>query len=296
MAEIIDGKKIAAEIKAGLAEEVRELKAKHNVTPGLAVILVGEDPASQVYVRSKTRDCEEVGIKSIQHTLDKKTAEDEILSIINELNRSTDVNGILVQLPLPGHINENRIIYAIDPAKDVDGFHPVTVGKLVIGEEDCFYPCTPYGCQFLISRYVGDLKGKHLVVVGRSNIVGKPIANMMLQKKKDANCVVTVCHTAAPDIGYFTRQADILVVAAGKPEVITADMVKPGAVVIDVGINRVTDPNDSSKTKLVGDVKFDEVAKIASAITPVPGGVGLMTRAMLLKNTLKACKMQNGIR
>ncbi|MCX7679426.1 MAG: bifunctional methylenetetrahydrofolate dehydrogenase/methenyltetrahydrofolate cyclohydrolase FolD [Spirochaetes bacterium] len=295
MAIIIDGKSIAEELRAEIRKEVNELKSKTGKLPGLAVILVGENPASQVYVRMKGKACEEVGIVSFQHTLHHDTSQDDLVSLIRTLNAAPEVNGILVQLPLPSHINENAVINAIDPLKDVDGFHPVNVGKMVIGDEDCFYPCTPLGCQELINRYVNDLKGKHLVMVGRSNIVGKPLANMMVQKNKRANCIVTICHTAAADIGYFTRQADILVVAAGKPNTIRGNMVKEGAVVIDVGVNRIENPTDSAKSKLVGDVNFDEVSKVAAAITPVPGGVGPLTITMLLANTLKAFKYHNKI-
>jgi len=295
MAEIIDGKKVAAELRGEIQKEVMSLKEKTGMVPGLAVVIVGEDPASQVYVRMKGKGCEEVGMASFQHTLDAAITENELLELVETLNRNKEVNGILVQLPLPKHINEEKILNTIDPGKDVDGFHPVNVGKMVVGDESCFYPCTPYGCQILINRYMKDLKGKHLVIVGRSNIVGKPLANMMVQKNERANCVVTICHTAAPDIGYFTKQGDVLVVAAGRPGVVTADMVKPGAVVIDVGVNRIQHPDDPAKTKLVGDVDFDGVSKVASAITPVPGGVGPMTITMLLQNTVKAFKIQNGL-
>ena len=232
MATLISGKEIAAEIRNDLKEEISALKEK-NLQPGLAVVLVGDDPASEVYVRMKKKGCEEVGIASFEHTLSKDTTEEELLALVRELNNDPKVNGILVQLPLPEQINEELVLNSIDPAKDVDGFHPVNVGKIVIGEDDCFYPCTPYGIQELIYRSTESLKGKHLVVVGRSNIVGKPVANMMLQKNDRANCIVTVCHTAAPDISVYTRQADILVVAAGCPGTITADMVKEGAVVIE---------------------------------------------------------------
>lgn len=295
MAEIIDGKKVAAELRGEIQKEVMSLKEKTGMVPGLAVVIVGEDPASQVYVRMKGKGCEEVGMASFQHTLDAAITENELLELVETLNRNKEVNGILVQLPLPKHINEEKILNTIDPGKDVDGFHPVNVGKMVVGDESCFYPCTPYGCQILINRYMKDLKGKHLVIVGRSNIVGKPLANMMVQKNERANCVVTICHTAAPDISYFTKQGDVLVVAAGRPGVVTADMVKPGAVVIDVGVNRIQHPDDPAKTKLVGDVDFDGVSKVASAITPVPGGVGPMTITMLLQNTVKAFKIQNGL-
>ena len=295
MAEIIDGKRISEEIKTEISGEVEILWEKYKKKPGLAVVLVGEDPASQVYVRMKGRDCEQVGIDSYQYTLPEETTQEELLKLVNELNTRDDVNGILVQLPLPSQINESEILNAIDPAKDVDGFHPVNVGKLVTGDEDTFYPCTPYGCQELINRHVPHLKGKHLVIVGRSNIVGKPMANLMVQKNKRANCVVTICHTAATDISYYTRQADILVVAAWRPEVVSGEMVKEGVVVIDVGVNRIDDPVNEGKKKLIGDVRYEDVAKKASAITPVPGGVGPMTRVMLLKNTLKAFKLHNNI-
>jgi len=291
MALIIDGKKIASEIQEEIRGEVAALKKRHGAVPGLAVVLVGDDPASAVYVRNKGRACDEAGFASFQYILPAATPQEELVSLVDELNARDDVDGILVQLPLPKHIDEAAIINRIDPRKDVDAFHPANVGKILIGDENGFLPCTPHGCKILINRAVPDLKGKHLVVVGRSNIVGKPMAAMMLQKKKDADCVVTVCHTAAPDISYFTRQADVLVVAAGRPNTITGSMVKEGAVVIDVGMNRIPHPDDPSKTKLVGDVKFDEVEKVASAITPVPGGVGPMTITMLLSNTLKAFRM-----
>ena len=293
MAEIIDGNKVSSEIREKIKQEVSFFKKKTGMVPGLAVVMVGENPASASYVRMKGKRCDEAGINSWQYNFSDNINEKDLLDLIERLNRERDVHGILVQLPLPSHINEKKIIESIDPMKDVDGFHPVNVGRMMIGDDDCFFPCTPYGIQELITRHVKDLKGKHLVVVGRSNIVGKPVANMMLQKKDRANCVVTVCHTAAPDIGYFTRQADILVVAAGKANMVTGAMVKPGAVVIDVGMNRIADPSDKTKTLLTGDVNFEEVSKIASAITPVPGGVGPMTIAMLLKNTLKAFVLQN---
>ncbi|HOQ13044.1 MAG TPA: bifunctional methylenetetrahydrofolate dehydrogenase/methenyltetrahydrofolate cyclohydrolase FolD [Spirochaetota bacterium] len=292
MAEIIDGKKISAEIREELKVKVLELQNKYGDVPGLAVVLVGDDPASAVYVRMKGKGCEEIGIRSFQYILPETTTEDELMALIDELNKDSKVSGILVQLPLPKHISEKAIINAIDPIKDVDGFHPINVGKVVADEDDCFYPCTPLGCQILINRYVKNLKGKHLVVVGRSSIVGKPVANMMMQKNDRANCIVTVCHTAAPDISLYTRQADILVVAAGRANTITGDMVKDGVVVIDVGVNRIADPSDPSKTIIVGDVDFKSVEPKASAITPVPGGVGPMTIAMLLSNTVRAFELQ----
>ncbi len=293
MAVIIDGKQIAADIRRDVKSAVDAIKEKNGVVPGLAVVLVGEDPASVVYVRNKGKGCEEVGMRSFEYKLPDSTTEEALLELIGTLNQDSTVNGILVQLPVPKHISEEKIINAILPEKDVDCFHPVNIGKIMTGALDGFSPCTPYGCQELIVRHVPDLKGKHVVVVGRSNIVGKPIANMMLQKNDRANCIVTVCHTAAKDIGQYTKQADILIVAAGRPNTITAGMVKPGAVVIDVGMNRIQHPDDPSKTKLVGDVDFEGVSKIASAITPVPGGVGPMTITMLLQNTVKAWHIQN---
>jgi len=292
VAEIIDGKKISAEIREELKAKVAEMQSKYGNVPGLAVVLVGDDPASAVYVRMKGKGCEEIGIRSFQYILPETTTEDELIALIDELNKDSKVSGILVQLPLPKHISEKAIINAIDPIKDVDGFHPINVGKVVADEDDCFYPCTPLGCQILINRYVKNLKGKHLVVVGRSSIVGKPVANMMMQKNDRANCIVTVCHTAAPDISLYTRQADILVVAAGRANTITGDMVKDGVVVIDVGVNRIADPSDPSKTIIVGDVDFKSVEPKAAAITPVPGGVGPMTIAMLLSNTVRAFELQ----
>ncbi|HPJ33752.1 MAG TPA: bifunctional methylenetetrahydrofolate dehydrogenase/methenyltetrahydrofolate cyclohydrolase FolD, partial [Spirochaetota bacterium] len=292
MAEIIDGKKVSAEIRAEIKDRVAELNRDYGRVPGLAVVLVGDDAASAVYVRMKDKGCREVGINSFQHILPSTTSQEELLALIDKLNNDSNVSGLLVQLPLPEHIDEKAVINAIDPVKDVDGFHPVNVGKLVAGDE-CFIPCTPHGCQILINRHVKELKGKHLVVVGRSNIVGKPVANMMIQKNDMANCIVTVCHTAAKDISVYTKQADILVVAAGRPGTVTGDMVRDGVVVIDVGVNRIADPADSAKTKLVGDVDFDSVEPKASAITPVPGGVGPMTIAMLLSNTVKAFEIQN---
>jgi len=292
VAEIIDGKKISSEIREELKSKVAEMQSKYGEVPGLAVVLVGDDPASAVYVRMKGKGCEEVGIRSFQYILPEATSQDELINLIKELNGDSKVNGILVQLPLPKHISEKAVINAIDPIKDVDGFHPINVGKVVADEDDCFYPCTPLGCQILINRYVKDLKGKHLVVVGRSSIVGKPVANMMMQKNDRANCVVTVCHTAAPDISLYTRQADILVVAAGRANTVTGSMVKDGVVVIDVGVNRIPDPANPSNTIIVGDVDFKSVEPKASAITPVPGGVGPMTIAMLLSNTVRAFELQ----
>ncbi len=287
---LIDGKKIAAEIRNELKEKISQLKVEGKNVPGLVAIIVGDDPASQIYVSSKSKACEEIGMRSKTINLNAEISEEELLSIIKSFNEDKNYHGILVQLPLPKHINEDRVIEAISPKKDVDGFHPVSVGNLVIGK-DTFASCTPAGIQELLIRYKIDTEGKHLVVVGRSNIVGKPIANIMLQKAKGANSIVTIVHSAAKDISYYTKQADILIAAIGKPEMIKANMVKDGVVVIDVGINRIQDSTKPKGYRIVGDVDFDEVSKKASFITPVPGGVGPMTIAMLLSNTFKAYKL-----
>jgi methylenetetrahydrofolate dehydrogenase (NADP+)/methenyltetrahydrofolate cyclohydrolase len=291
--QIIDGKKIASVLKEDMKNEVVDLKKKFGKVPGLAVVLVGDDPASHSYVRNKHRACQEVGIASYEYTFDSSVRESELLELLHTLNNDSNVHGILVQVPLPKHIDEKKIIHAIDYRKDVDGFHPINVGKMMIGDTDGFAPCTPYGCQILINRAVHDLKGKHVVVVGRSNIVGKPVANLLVQKNERANCIVTICHSAAPDLSYYTKQADILVVAIGQPELITGDMVKDGVVVIDVGSNRVAAPETERGYKWVGDVNFNEVSPKASAISPVPGGVGPMTITVLLMNTLKSFKLHN---
>ena len=283
---IIDGKAIAQEMQDEMKGDVEKLVEK-GVTPCLEVILIGENPASKVYVRNKERACERIGILSETHRLSEDTSEEEILRLIDEFNNDPKVHGILVQLPLPDHVNEEAILNAIDPEKDVDGFHPVNVGKMVIGAPG-FLPCTPHGIQKLLVRSGIETKGKHVVIVGRSNIVGKPVANILLQKKEGANAVVTVVHTAAPDMSIYTKQADILIVATGRPELFTADMVKDGVVVIDVGINRVDDPTRERGYRLTGDVDFEGVSKKASYITPVPGGVGPMTITMLLSNTIES--------
>jgi len=288
--QIIDGKKISAEIKNELKVQIEELKKQGKNVPGLAAILVGDNPASRIYVSSKSKSCQEIGMRSIVETLSSDISQNELLEIIKRYNEDDNYHGILVQLPLPKHIDEDKIIEAIAPEKDVDGFHPVSVGNLVIGK-DTLVSCTPAGIQELLKRYNIETQGKHVVVVGRSNIVGKPIANLLLQKNKFANSVVTVCHSAAKDLSVFTRQADILIAAIGKAEMIKADMVKEGVVVIDVGINRVDDPSSTKGYKIVGDVAFEEVSKKSSFITPVPGGVGPMTIAMLLSNTFKAYKL-----
>lgn len=284
---LLDGKKISSEIKEELKEKVAALKNNGKGVPGLVTILVGDNPASQSYVSSKNKLCKEVGFNSKAENLDKNITEKELLDLIDKYNADDNYHGILVQLPLPKHIDENKVIQRISPDKDVDGFHPMSVGNLVIGN-DTFFPCTPAGIQEILKRYNIETKGKHLVVVGRSNIVGKPIANLMLQKKENANAIVTVCHSASKDLSKYTKDADILVAAIGVPNFIKANMVKEGVVVIDVGINRVEDKTKTKGYRVVGDVDFDEVAPKASYITPVPGGIGLMTTAMLLSNTYKA--------
>jgi len=284
---LIDGKKVSFEIRLELKEKVDKLKTEGKSVPGLVTILVGENPASKSYVSSKAKACEEIGFLSKVVKLPDTTTQDELLSVVQSYNADPNFHGILVQLPIPKQINESKIIDAIAPGKDVDGFHPISVGNLVIGN-DTFFPCTPAGIQELLKRYKIETKGKHVVVVGRSNIVGKPIANIMLQKKEFANAIVTVCHSAASDLKQYTLSADILIAAIGVPNFIKADMVKEGTVVIDVGIIRVEDSTRPKGYKLVGDVDFDNVAPKASFITPVPGGVGPMTIAMLLQNTFKA--------
>lgn len=284
---LLDGKKTAQDIRTELKIEIDKLKASGKGAPGLVAILVGDDPASELYVNSKYKACNEIGMKTVTEKRSADTSEEEVLSLIEYYNNNNEFHGILVQLPLPKHICEDRIIEAISPKKDVDGFHPVSVGNLVIGKE-AFRSCTPAGIQELLIRYNIETKGKHVVVLGRSNIVGKPIANILLQKKEHANSIVTVCHSAATDVSYYTRQADILIAAMGSPKFVKADMVKDRVVVIDVGINRVEDGTTKKGYRVVGDVDFDEVSKKAAYITPVPGGVGPMTIAMLLKNTFEA--------
>jgi methylenetetrahydrofolate dehydrogenase (NADP+)/methenyltetrahydrofolate cyclohydrolase len=280
-AVILDGKKVAREIKEQVKSKVEEL-VKRGITPGLAVILVGDNPASQVYVRNKEKTCHQLGIVSLRYDLPKETTEEELLKLIEELNANQNVHGILVQLPLPAHIDERRVLYSISPNKDVDGFHPYNLGRLLIGDP-LFLPCTPWGVQELLLRYGIDFEGKNVVIVGRSNIVGKPLAMMLVQKAKGANATVSICHTRTKNLHEYTLLADILVAACGVPRMVKGNMVKEGAVVVDVGINRV----DGG---LVGDVDFEEVSKVASYITPVPGGVGPMTIAMLMANTVKAAE------
>jgi methylenetetrahydrofolate dehydrogenase (NADP+)/methenyltetrahydrofolate cyclohydrolase len=282
----IDGKQISAEIRSEVAAEVVRLKAA-GVEPGLAVILVGDNPASVSYVTAKERACVEVGIRSFPIRMAADTSEEVLLAEIERLNQDPVVHGILVQLPLPKHIDESAVIRAISPEKDVDGFHPISLGKMVLGE-DTFLPCTPHGIIQLLIRSGVETSGKHVVVVGRSNIVGKPVANLLIQKAAGANATVTICHTGTKDMASFTRQADILIVAAGRPNTVTADMVKPGVVVIDVGVNRIEDATKKNGFRLVGDVDYPAISEIADKITPVPGGVGPMTIAMLMANTAKS--------
>jgi len=292
-AQIISGTEIARQIREEIKIEIADLKSKYNLIPGLATILVGDDPASKVYVGQKEKTCNELGIFSQRMDIPGTTSEQELLALVDKLNHDPSIHGILVQVPLPKHINETKVLYAIDPRKDVDGFHPVNLGKLMIGEPD-FIPCTPHGIQQLILRSGVRTDGAEVVIVGRSNIVGKPVANIMLQKAKGANATVTICHTATRDIAFHTRRADILIVAAGRPKAITADMVKEGAVVIDVGTNEIGRTAKGSRI-LVGDVDYEAVKEKASAITPVPGGVGPMTITMLMLNTLKAAKISKGL-
>ncbi len=291
-AEIISGTEISKQIRGELTQEIAQLKEKHNLVPGLATVLVGEDPASQVYVGQKEKTSLALGIYSERHDLPAETTEVALLKLIDKLNRDPKIHGILVQLPLPKHISETNVLYAIDPKKDVDGFHPVNVGKLMIGKPD-FLPCTPHGIQQLLIRSGTKIDGAEVVVMGRSNIVGKPIANILLQKREGANATVTICHTGTRDISLHTKRADIIIVAAGRPKALTADMVKDGVVVIDVGVNRIG-KSQSGKAILVGDVDFEAVKEKAKAITPVPGGVGPMTITMLMLNTLKAAKLAAG--
>jgi len=287
-AMLIKGSEVAKQIKEELKQEIANIKENNNIIPGLATILVGENEASKVYVGAKEKACKELGIFSKRIDIAENTTEADLLSLIKELNQDPAIHGILVQLPLPKHIHETEVLYTIDPRKDVDAFHPVNVGKLMLGVPD-FLPCTPHGIQELLVRSGIETDGAEVVVLGRSNIVGKPIANMLIQKnRKGANATVTICHTGTKDVALHTRRADILIVAAGKPKTVTADMVKEGVVVIDVGVNRLP-------TGLVGDVDFETVKEKAKAITPVPGGVGPMTIVMLMKNTVQSAKMHAGI-
>ncbi len=289
-ATIIDGKAFAANVRAQVAEHVARLKEENGITPGLAVVLVGEDPASQVYVRSKGKQTVEVGMNSFEHKLPADTSAEDLYALIDQLNNDPAVHGILCQFPVPDHLSESEIVARIDPAKDVDGLHILNIGRLASGQ-DAMAPCTPLGCLMLLRDQLGSLSGKSAVVVGRSNLVGKPMAQLLLRD----SCTVTIAHSRTKDLGAVCREADILVAAVGRPQMIPGDWVKPGATVIDVGINRIQHPENPEKTKLVGDVDFASCAEVAGAITPVPGGVGPMTIACLLANTLTACCRANGL-
>ena len=293
-AEIIDGRQMAADVRADVAEGVKALVAEKGVTPGLAAVLAGDDPASAIYVRNKGLACDEAGIFNETFRLGADTTQDELLALVDRLNGDERFHGILVQLPLPPHIDARAVILALDPDKDVDGLHPMNVGRLLEGTAR-YVPATPAGVQTMLMRSGNDPGGKHVVIVGRSQIVGKPLAALLMQKAPGANATVTVCHTGTRDIGEMTRQADIVVAAMGRPRAITAGMVSEGVVVIDVGINRIDDPATESGTRLVGDVDFEPVAEKAKAISPVPRGVGPMTIAMLLTNTLKAARYRAGV-
>lgn len=288
-AKIIDGKRVAAQIRAELQTQMRQLQSQ-GIVPGLGVILVGNDPASQSYVTAKERACQELGLYSDDNRMPLTTTQAELLERVEQLNADRKIHGILVQLPLPKHLDESAVLLAINPQKDVDGFHPLNVGRMLLGQKT-FWPCTPHGVIQLLRRSGVSLPGKHVVIVGRSNIVGKPLANLLMQKSAEANATVTICHTGTPDIAYFTRQADVIVAAAGHPNTITAEMVKAGAVVLDVGVNRINDPSKKRGYRLVGDVDYEAVSQKASLITPVPGGVGPMTITMLLFNTVEAARL-----
>ncbi|WP_321395364.1 bifunctional methylenetetrahydrofolate dehydrogenase/methenyltetrahydrofolate cyclohydrolase FolD [Emcibacter sp.] len=287
-AELIDGKAFSATLKQDIAKQVTVLKEKHNLIPGLAVVIVGEDPASQIYVRNKNISTKEAGMNSFEHRLPEETTEEDLLALVEKLNNDPAVNGILVQLPLPKHINESAVINAISPAKDVDGFHVINSGLLATGG-DAIVPCTPLGCLLMLKDKLGNMSGLDAVVIGRSNIVGKPMAQLLLNE----SCTVTIAHSRTRNLPEVVGRADIVVAAVGRPEIIKGDWIKEGATVIDVGINRV--PKDDGKSRIVGDVEFDEAVKKAGAITPVPGGVGPMTIACLLKNTVTATCRQAGI-
>lgn len=292
-ARILSGKEIGQQIRQELTEEIAELKEKHDLVPGLATVLVGDDPASKVYVGAKERACQALGIYSERNDLPVDTSQEELLALVERLNNDDRIHGILVQVPLPKHINEATVLYAIDPDKDVDGFHPVNVGKMMIGEP-AFLPCTPHGIQEVLIRSNIKIEGADVVIVGRSNIVGKPVAAILMQKQAGANATVTVCHSRTRNIADHTRRADILIVGIGQAKFITADMVKEGVVVIDAGINQIG-KTPEGKRILVGDVDFEAVKEKAAAITPVPGGIGPMTIVMLMANTVKSVKMAAGL-
>jgi len=289
-ARLIEGNAVAEEIRNELRKKIADL-SKNGIRPGLAVIMVGDDPGSAVYVKMKEKECNELGIYSRTIKLPAETSEEKLLALIDELNANKQISGLLVQMPVPKHIDPQKVIMRIDPNKDVDGFHPVNVGKMLIGDTTGFLPCTPHGIQVMMERTGIQTEGRHVVVCGRSNIVGKPMAALLMQKGKGADATVTVCHSKTKDMPSITKQADILIVAMGVPRYVKADMVKEGVVVIDVGMNRVPDASVPKGYRLVGDVDFDDVSKKASAITPVPGGVGLMTRILLMENTVKAAEM-----
>lgn len=286
MAQLIDGKQYAANLRQQMAQTVRELQQQHDITPGLTVVLVGENPASQVYVRNKGKQAKECGMNSFEHRLSDSTSQQELLQLVQKLNEDEQVNGILVQLPLPDHIDSKTVLNSINPAKDVDGFHPINAGLLAIGDQ-ALVPCTPLGCSMLLKDHLGDLSGANALVLGRSNIVGKPMAMLLLAE----HCTVTIAHSRTRDLSARCREADILVAAVGRPEMVKGNWVKPGATVIDVGINRIE--TSEGKTRLVGDVEFASAEPVAGAITPVPGGVGPMTIACLLHNTLTATRQQH---
>ncbi len=294
MARILSGTELAQKMRDEMKTEIADLKRSHGLVPSLSVVLVGDDPGSVSYVKGKEKACAEVGIDVQKYKYDADYPEADLHKLIEQFNKDEKVHGILVQLPLPKHINEEKVLYAIDPEKDVDGFHPVNIGRLMIGSP-AYVPGTPQGIQQLLLRNGIEIEGKHVVIVGRSNIVGKPLALLLIQKKKGANATVTICHTGTKDLGAITRLADILVVAAGRAHTVNADMVKQGAVVIDVGVNRIEDPSKKSGFRLIGDVEFESVSAKASAISPVPGGVGPMTITMLLHNVIKAAKRHSGI-
>jgi methylenetetrahydrofolate dehydrogenase (NADP+)/methenyltetrahydrofolate cyclohydrolase len=293
-ARVLSGEEVAREMREEMKQEVEELKSAHGIIPGLGVVMVGDNPASKSYIRGKRRACDGIGIHSVEHNAPADTPTRDIIAIVQQLNADPDIHGILVQLPLPDGLDESEVLNAVDPDKDVDGLHPVNLGRLLRGEQG-FIPCTPHGVQQILLRGGIDVAGKHVVVVGRSVLVGKPLANLLLKKGPGANATVTVCHTGTSDLSAFTRQADILIVAAGRPSTITADMVREGAVVIDVGVNQVEDTTRKRGYRLVGDVDFDSVRQTASVITPVPGGVGPMTITMLLYNTILSSKRANGL-
>lgn len=293
-AEVISGKTVSAEMRSEIKSRVAELREK-GLVPGLATVLVGDDPASHLYVSMKGKAADQLGIHSRQITMPGDTPEDELLGLLAGLNADPEIHGILVQLPLPSQIDESKVLVAIHPDKDVDGFHPVNVGRLATGDPTVLAPCTPQGVVEMLIRSGNDPSGKHVVVVGRSNIVGRPMASLLLRKARGGNATVTVAHSRTPDLGAMTRLADIIVVAVGRPDTVTADMVRPGAVVIDVGTNRVDDPSRERGYRTVGDVDFDGVKEVASAISPVPGGVGPMTITLLMSNTVQAAEQQTGI-